>query len=129
MCDHILAEQTEHNIKASTAESKVKSLLWLSKYPNDDKPFEQMTKHDILSYLNSLRKPTSIDLSKSGLVHTTTGSATMQNSLGGFTIGKNLIQERESAHHVFKDCGSFQDRKSHYTNQAICGIIDSMQSF
>jgi hypothetical protein len=61
MCDHILAEQTEHNIKASTAESKVKSLLWLSKYPNDDKPFEQMTKHDILSYLNSLRKPTSID--------------------------------------------------------------------
>jgi hypothetical protein len=61
MCDHILAEQTEHNIKASTSESKVKSLLWLSKYPNDDKPFEQMTKHDILSYLNSLRKPTSID--------------------------------------------------------------------
>jgi hypothetical protein len=61
ICDHILAEQTEHNIKASTAESKVKSLLWLSKYLNNDKTFEEMTKHDILSYLNSLRKPTSID--------------------------------------------------------------------
>jgi integrase len=60
ICDHILAEQTEHNIKASTAESKVKSLLWLSKYLND-KPFEEMTKQDILSYLNNLRKPTSID--------------------------------------------------------------------
>jgi hypothetical protein len=60
ICDHILAEQTEHNIKASTAESKVKSLLWLSKYLND-KPFERMSKQDILSYLNSLRKPTSID--------------------------------------------------------------------
>ncbi|HEY9406122.1 MAG TPA: hypothetical protein VIP53_01595 [Nitrososphaera sp.] len=27
ICDHIFAEQTEHNIKTSTAESKVKSLL------------------------------------------------------------------------------------------------------
>jgi hypothetical protein len=60
ICDHILGEQTEHNIKASTAESKVKSLLWLSKYLND-KPFEQVSKQDILSYLNSLRKQTSID--------------------------------------------------------------------
>jgi integrase len=60
ICDHILAEQTELNIKTSTAESKVKSLLWLSKHLND-KPFEEMAKQDILSYLNSLRKPTSID--------------------------------------------------------------------
>ena len=60
ICDHILAEQTEHNIKTSTAESKVKSLLWLSKHLND-KRFEETTKQDILSYLNSLRKPTSID--------------------------------------------------------------------
>jgi integrase len=60
ICDHILTEQTEHNIKTLTAESKVKSLLWLSKFLND-KPFEEMTKQDILSYLNSIRKPTSID--------------------------------------------------------------------
>jgi ATP-dependent Lon protease len=60
ICDHILAEQTEHNIKASTSESKVKSLLWLPRYLND-KPFEEMTKQDILSYLNSLRKPPSTD--------------------------------------------------------------------
>jgi integrase len=60
ICDHILAEQTRYNIKTSTAESKVKSLLWISKHLND-KPFEEMTKQDILSYLNSLRKPTSVD--------------------------------------------------------------------
>jgi hypothetical protein len=60
ICDHILAEQTEHNIKTSTAESKVKNLLWLSRFLND-KPFEEMTKQDILSYLNSLRKHTSVD--------------------------------------------------------------------
>jgi hypothetical protein len=63
ICDYILAEQTEHNINASTVESKVKSMLWLSKYLNE-KPFEEMTKQDILSYLNSLRQPTSTDPSQ-----------------------------------------------------------------
>lgn len=60
ICDRILAEQTEHSIEESTAESKVKILLWLSKYLND-KPVEEMSKQDIPSYLNSLRKPTSTD--------------------------------------------------------------------
>ncbi len=54
-CDHILAEQIEQNIKPSAAESKVKLLIWLSDY-HSHKPFEQMTKQDILSYLNSIRK-------------------------------------------------------------------------
>jgi integrase len=58
--DHILAEQMEGNIKSSTAESKIKVLLWLSKY-YDDKPFQQLSKQEILGYLNSLRKPTSAD--------------------------------------------------------------------
>jgi hypothetical protein len=29
ICEHILSEQTERNIKTSTAENKVKALLWL----------------------------------------------------------------------------------------------------
>jgi hypothetical protein len=56
ICEHILSEQTERNIKTSTAEKKVKALLWLIRFLKQ-KPFEQMTKQDILSYLNSLRKP------------------------------------------------------------------------
>ena len=55
ICEHILSEQTELNIKISTAENKVKALLWLTRYLKLE-PFEQMTKQDILSYLNSLRK-------------------------------------------------------------------------
>jgi hypothetical protein len=47
--DHILAEQMEGNIKSSTAESKIKVLLWLSKY-YDDKPFQQLSKQEILGY-------------------------------------------------------------------------------
>jgi hypothetical protein len=58
--DHILAEQMEGNINSSMAESKIKVLLWLSKYLND-KPFQKMTKQEILGYLNSLRKPTLLD--------------------------------------------------------------------
>jgi hypothetical protein len=45
ICDYILAEQTEQNIKPSTAESKVKLLIWLSRYLNH-RPFEEMTKQD-----------------------------------------------------------------------------------
>jgi integrase len=58
--DYILAEQTERNIKPSTAESKVKLLIWVSRYL-EHKPFEEMTKKDILGYLNSIRKPVSTD--------------------------------------------------------------------
>jgi hypothetical protein len=54
--EHILSEQTERNIKTSTSENKVKALLWLTRFLKL-KPFEQMTKQDILSYLNGLRKP------------------------------------------------------------------------
>jgi hypothetical protein len=56
ICEHILSEQTECNIKTSTAENKLKALLWLTRFLKL-KPFEQMTKQDLLSYLNSLRKP------------------------------------------------------------------------
>lgn len=55
ICDHILAEQTERNIKPNTIEGKTKVLIWLSEYLGN-KPFERMTKQDILAYLNHLRK-------------------------------------------------------------------------
>jgi integrase len=55
ICEHILAEQTQYNAKASTIEGKLKRLVWLSRYLNN-KPFEEMTKQDILLYLNSRRK-------------------------------------------------------------------------
>jgi integrase len=60
ICDYILAEQTDINIKESTKEGKIKVLIWLSNY-FANKPFGQMTKQDILGYLNSLKKPISED--------------------------------------------------------------------
>ena len=56
ICDYIIAEQTEINIKISTAESRIKVLVWLSNFFNDKLSFRKMKKQDILSYLNSLRK-------------------------------------------------------------------------
>ena len=44
------------NIKESTKEGKIKVLTWLSNYLAN-KSFHQMTKQDILSYLNGLKRP------------------------------------------------------------------------
>ena len=55
MCDYIIAEQNEINIKESTKEGKIKNLVWLIKFL-DNKGFQDVTKEDILLYLNSLRK-------------------------------------------------------------------------
>ena len=55
ICDYITAEQNEINIKPSTIEGKIKVLIWLSNF-HHGKPFNLLTRQDILSYLNSLRK-------------------------------------------------------------------------
>jgi integrase len=61
ICNYIIDEQTQFNIKESTKEGKIKTLVWLSAHFNHSKSFYNMTKDDILSYLNGLRKPLSID--------------------------------------------------------------------
>jgi integrase len=60
ICDYILAEQTDINIKESTKEGKIKVLIWLSNCLAN-KPFDQMTKQDILGHLNSRKRPISED--------------------------------------------------------------------
>jgi hypothetical protein len=49
------------NVKESTKEGKIKVLIWLSNYFENNKSFRQITKQDILGYLNNLRKPVSED--------------------------------------------------------------------
>lgn len=56
ICKHILTEQVEFNIKNSTKEGKIKILVWLSNFFDDKKRYQDMTKENILSYLNNLRK-------------------------------------------------------------------------
>jgi len=60
LCNYIIAEQNEINIKDSTKEGKIKVIVWLSNF-HKNKKFEDMTKEDILEFLNSLRKPTDKD--------------------------------------------------------------------
>ena len=57
ICKHILTEQAEFNIKNSTKEGKIKILVWPSNFFDDKKRYQDMTKEDVLSYLNHLRKP------------------------------------------------------------------------
>ena len=61
ICNYIIAEQNEINIKESTKETKIKRIIHLSKFFDNKKSFYDMTKEDILDYLNNLRKPSSID--------------------------------------------------------------------
>jgi hypothetical protein len=61
ICDYIIAEQIEINIQNSTKESKIKVLTWLSNHFKDEKSFRDMTKHDILDFLNKLRKSVTED--------------------------------------------------------------------
>ena len=61
ICDYIIAEETEINIKNSTKESRIKVITWLSNFYNNKKSLKQMIKQDILDYLNTLRKPISED--------------------------------------------------------------------
>jgi hypothetical protein len=59
--DYIVAQQNELNIKESTKESSIKRIIWLSAYLNY-KPFHEVTKDDILAYLNSrVKKPVAVD--------------------------------------------------------------------
>jgi integrase len=56
ICDYIIVEQTEFNIKDSTKKGKIKALVYLSNYLQDTKSFKVMTKQDILDHLNTFRK-------------------------------------------------------------------------
>jgi integrase len=56
ICNYIIAEQNEINIKNSTKETKIKILVWLSDFLNA-KNYDTMTKEDILAFLNKVRKP------------------------------------------------------------------------
>ncbi len=55
VCDFIIAERNEINIKESTAEWHIKVLGQLLRF-HKFKNFKDITKDDILNYLNSLRK-------------------------------------------------------------------------
>ena len=55
ICDYIITEQIGINIHNSTKESKIKVLTWLSNHFQDEKSFRNMTKHDILDFLNKLK--------------------------------------------------------------------------
>ncbi|MDP9290505.1 MAG: tyrosine-type recombinase/integrase [Thermoproteota archaeon] len=58
--NYIIAEQNEINIKESTKEGKIKCLVNLSQFLNH-KPYEELSKQDILDFLSSLKKPVSDD--------------------------------------------------------------------
>jgi hypothetical protein len=60
LCEFLTAEYNECNIKLSSRLTKIKIIYLFNKHL-DFKPFEQITKQDILEYLGTLRKTESQD--------------------------------------------------------------------
>lgn len=58
--DYIIAQRNERNVKESTIEGIIKKLIWLSTYLKH-KSFPEMTKGEILDYLNSIKRPSDED--------------------------------------------------------------------
>ena len=56
ICNYIIAEQIEFNIKDTTKIGKIKALVYLSRSCKDEKSFKELTKEDILDHLNTFRK-------------------------------------------------------------------------
>jgi hypothetical protein len=56
ICEYIVSEQDQHNIKNSTKEGKIKTLVWLSNFFEDKLNFKQMSKENILHYLTNGKK-------------------------------------------------------------------------
>lgn len=56
IADYILAQKTEVNLADTYRANIITTLITLSKFLNN-KPLKDMTREDILSYLNKLRKP------------------------------------------------------------------------
>ena len=60
ICDFIISEIDNQNIKVSTKITHLKVLCWFSKYLNN-KEFQSVKREDVTNYLTSLRKTEFID--------------------------------------------------------------------
>jgi|SRR5215213_3428898 len=61
ICDYLIAMTTEVNPSLMHKRNQMQVLCYLSEHYNNLKPFKQMTSNDIISYLDTLRKPESLD--------------------------------------------------------------------
>lgn len=94
ICNYIIAEQNEINIKESTKETKIKRIILLSKFFSNKKSFYDMTKENILDYLNNLKKPSSIDPTHKSIGTWNARQMLFLNSLGGYIIKMNLTTQK-----------------------------------
>ena len=60
LCDFIITESNNQNIKTSTKLTHIKIICWFIRYL-DYRNFQLITRDDIIDYLNSLRNTESLD--------------------------------------------------------------------
>ena len=96
ICDYIIAEQSQMNIKESTKEGKIKVLIWLTNNFRNKKSFREISKQDILDYPDSLRKPVSDDPTHKWIGISYNGRQMIFNKFfRGYTILMSQIQRKD----------------------------------
>lgn len=85
ICDYILAMNVEVNPVLANKQNQTQILCYLSEFCNQ-KAFINMTRKDVVSYLDSLRKPEDSDPSTNGLAPIIYAVYTFYDSLSGYTI-------------------------------------------
>jgi len=124
LCDYLIAEEDQINIKASTKEGKIKSLEWLADYLNN-KPFREITKNDILQYLNSLKRPALDDPT-----HKSVGTYNARMIFLKFfrwLYNPDEPDHKKRVHlSVCPELGDYHDKKSHHISLVTYGHMTSM---
>lgn len=93
--EYVITAKREINPQTKYRRTIIQALVELSKFHSNKKNFREMTREDILLYLDSFRKPDAIDQ-----LHRWIGTYTLKNpllkgSLNGCTIlGWNQIDEK-----------------------------------
>jgi site-specific recombinase XerD len=126
ICDYIIAEQNEINIKESTKEGKIKCLVRFSSYLQH-KPFQSVSKEDVLAYLTALKKPESLDPQ-----HKSIGTYNgRQMILLKFFRWLNNRNESDARKRLTPDCmngiNAYQGWKNHPTSHLTYGLKKNMK--
>ncbi len=128
ICKYIIAEQNEINIKESTKEGKIKTLIELVKFL-DFKDISEITKEDISHILTGLENQKMMMLIIDGSEHGIINIWFYSSSLGGYMIKIIRISRIENILTVCMESRGWEEKRFLGTNHQIFGHQESAMYF
>jgi hypothetical protein len=120
ICDYILAMNTDINPSSNYRQTTIQLLIQLSKFLS--KPFDLITREDILRFLDSLRKPESLDP-----LHKWVGTYNIYNiQLTRFFrwyYSPDLEPDKRQKPKVVENIPKLKRKENQSTSRMICGLM------